>query len=301
MRRCNPRNRSCWPFEETGGRPPHLRTGVDGTTRNGSREQGKGEPAMTARNATSNDAAGARERVPRHLAIVMDGNGRWARRRAQPRSFGHRAGQKAVRTTVEYCLRHRIGVLTLFAFSSENWKRPDTEVGALMDLFLKALDKEIDELHQNDVRVRFIGELSAFSEALRTRMHAASLRTADNARLTLNVCVSYGGRWDIAQAARRAAEAALAGEIDPAGIDEAALTPYLCMADVPSPDLLIRTGGERRISNFLLWQLAYTELYFTDTLWPDMDATQLDNALDDYAHRERRFGCVADPVTARAS
>ncbi|MBS0383114.1 MAG: di-trans,poly-cis-decaprenylcistransferase [Proteobacteria bacterium] len=239
--------------------------------------------------------------IPRHIAIVMDGNGRWARRRAQPRSFGHRAGQKAVRTTVEYCLRHGVGVLTLFAFSSENWKRPDAEVGALMELFLKALDKEIDELHKNEVRVRFLGQLSAFSEALRTRMHAAALRTAGNARLTLNVCVSYGGRWDIAQAARRAAEAAVAGELDAATIDEAVLAPFLCLADVPPPDLLIRTGGERRISNFLLWQLAYAELYFTDTLWPDMDAAQLDHALDDYARRERRFGCVPDPVTARAS
>ncbi|MGH8146398.1 MAG: polyprenyl diphosphate synthase [Rhodanobacteraceae bacterium] len=240
--------------------------------------------------------------IPHHLAIVMDGNGRWARRRAQPRSFGHRAGQKAVRATVEYCIGRGVGVLTLFAFSSENWKRPDTEVSALMDLFLKALDKEIDELHRNQVQVRFVGDLSAFSEAIGSRMRAAALRTAGNARLTLNVCVSYGGRWDIAQAARRAAEAALAGELDPAAIDEATLAPYLCLADVPPPDLLIRTGGEHRISNFLLWQLAYTELYFTDTLWPDMNAAELDRALDDYAHRERRFGCTPALLpTARAS
>lgn len=255
---------------------------------------------MTEGDTGFGDLPAAPTNVPRHVAIVMDGNGRWARRRAQPRTFGHRAGQKAVRATVEYCLRHGIGVLTLFAFSSENWKRPDAEVGALMDLFLKALDKEIDELHKNEVRVRFLGQLAAFSEALRTRMHAAARRTANNARLTLNVCVSYGGRWDIAQAARRAAEAAVAGDLDATTIDETVLAPFFCLADVPPPDLLIRTGGERRISNFLLWQLAYTELYFTDTLWPDMDAVQLDRALDDYAHRERRFGCVADPVTARA-
>ncbi|MGH8183123.1 MAG: polyprenyl diphosphate synthase [Rhodanobacteraceae bacterium] len=236
--------------------------------------------------------------VPRHIAIVMDGNGRWARRRAQPRSFGHRAGQKAVRTTVAYCLRNGVDVLTLFAFSSENWKRPDTEVGALMDLFLKALDKEIDELHKNQVRVRFIGELSAFPEAIRTRMQRAAIRTAGNVRLILNVCVNYGGRWDTAQAARRAAEAVARGELDAAAINEQTLAPYFCLADVPPPDLFIRTGGEHRVSNFLLWQLAYTELYFTNALWPDVDDAELDRALDDYARRERRFGCA--PTAARA-
>jgi undecaprenyl diphosphate synthase len=255
--------------------------------------------SMKAGDAGSGSRPAIREIIPHHLAIVMDGNGRWARKRAQPRSFGHRAGQKTVRATVEYCLRHSIGVLTLFAFSSENWKRPDKEVSALMDLFLKALDKEVNELHKNGVRLRFVGELSAFSEAIRTRMNAASVRTAGNAKLILNVCVNYGGRWDIAQASRRAAEAAVAGELDPAGIDERTLAPYLCLADVPPPDLFIRTGGERRISNFLLWQIAYTELYFTDTLWPDVDATELDHALDDYARRERRFGCAPAP-TARA-
>ncbi|MGH8118243.1 MAG: polyprenyl diphosphate synthase [Rhodanobacteraceae bacterium] len=248
---------------------------------------GKAKPAATPR---------PRAAVPCHIAIVMDGNGRWARRRAQPRSFGHRAGQKAVRAAVAYCLRNGVDVLTLFAFSSENWKRPDAEVGALMDLFLKALDKEIDELHKNEVRVRFIGELSSFAEPLRTRMQAASLRTGGNTRLTLNICASYGGRWDAAQAARRAAEAVARGELDPASIDEHTLAPYFCLADVPAPDLFIRTGGERRVSNFLLWQLAYTELYFTDTLWPDMDDAELDRALDDFARRDRRFGCT--PIAA---
>ena len=256
---------------------------------------------MTARKVVAHQGS-IRANTPHHIAIVMDGNGRWAHRRAQPRSFGHRAGQKAVRATVEYCLRHGIGVLTLFAFSSENWKRPDAEVGALMDLFLKALDKEVDKLHENQVRVRFVGELSAFSEAIRTRMHAAALRTGANSRLILNVCVNYGGRWDVTQAARRAAEAALAGQLDPASIDEAALAPFFALADVLPPDLFIRTGGERRISNFLLWQLAYTELYFTDTLWPDMDATELDRALDEYSRRERRFGCAPATIpAARAS
>jgi undecaprenyl diphosphate synthase len=171
-----------------------------------------------------------------------------------------------------------------------------------MDLFLKALDKEIDKLHENQVRVRFIGELTAFSEMIRTRMQAAMLRTGANTRLTLNVCVNYGGRWDMAQAARRAASAAVAGKLEPSSIDENTLAPYFCLADVPPPDLFIRTGGEHRISNFLLWQLAYTELYFTDTLWPDMDAAELDRALDDYSHRERRFGSVTAPApAARAS
>ncbi len=255
---------------------------------------------MTPREVVSHPPP-LRESVPHHIAIVMDGNGRWARRRAQPRSLGHRAGQKAVRAIVEYCLRNRIPVLTLFAFSSENWKRPDAEVGALMDLFLKALDKEIDELHKNEVRVCFIGELSAFPDPIRTRMQVATTRTAGNQRLALNVCVNYGGRWDIATAARLAAEAALRGELDAAMLDERTLARYFCLADLPPPDLLIRTGGEHRISNFLLWQLAYAELYFTDTLWPDMDAAQFDLALDDYARRERRFGCVpAAPAAARA-
>lgn len=257
------------------------------------------DPPRTSARVAPAEPQPSRAAVPGHLAIVMDGNGRWARRRGQPRSFGHRAGQKAVRTTVGYCLRHGIAALTLFAFSSENWKRPDAEVGALMDLFLKALDKEIDELHKNDVRVRFVGELAAFSDAIRTRMEAAAARTANNAKLVLNICVSYGGRWDAAQAARRAAEAVARGELDPSAIDEATLAPYYCLSDLPPPDLFIRTGGEHRISNFLLWQLAYTELYFTDTLWPDVDADELDRALDDYAHRERRFGRAPVPA-ARA-
>lgn len=249
---------------------------------------------MTSARADSRPRAS----LPGHVAIVMDGNGRWAHRRAQPRSLGHRAGQKAVRTTIEYCLRHGVAVLTLFAFSSENWNRPDAEVGALMDLFLKALDREIDELHRNDVRVRFVGELAAFPEPIHTRMRAAAARTTGNSRLVLNVCVNYGGRWDIVQAARQLAVAAAAGKLDAAGIDEAALGRCCCLADVPPPDLLIRTGGERRLSNFLLWQLAYTELYFTDTLWPDMDAADLDRAFDDFSRRERRFGCTSPPAAA---
>lgn len=229
-------------------------------------------------------------RVPRHIAIVMDGNGRWAERRHRPRSFGHREGQKAVRASVEYCLRNKIEALTLFAFSSENWSRPSSEVGALMQLFLRALDREVEELHGHGVHIAFIGDLSAFAPELRGRMHDAMTRTAANTALHLNIAVNYGGRWDIVQAARRLAESVARGELQVAAIDEQRLATEICLANLPAPDLLIRTGGEQRISNFLLWQAAYSELYFTDTLWPDMDATALDLALAEYARRERRFG-----------
>jgi undecaprenyl diphosphate synthase len=239
-------------------------------------------------------------RLPRHIAIVMDGNGRWARRRGQPRSFGHRAGQKAVREAVEFCLRSKVEALTLFAFSSENWKRPDEEVGALMELFLRALDREVEELHSNEVRVRFVGGLDVFNEALRSRMLGAMEKTRDNKALVLNVCVNYGGRWDIARAARNAALAVQRGELDADSISETTLAPFFCLADLPAVDLLIRTGGEHRISNFLLWQIAYAELYFTDTLWPDVDQTELARALDDYANRERRFGRTGAQI-AKAS
>ncbi len=235
-------------------------------------------------------ASSVNERTPRHVAIVMDGNGRWAKQRHRPRSFGHRAGQKALRATVEFCLRQGIAHLTLFAFSSENWKRPEDEVGALMELFLNALDKEVDELHGYGVRIRFVGELSAFSEALRMRMAAASKKTADNDKLIANICVNYGGRWDIAQAARRAAISVANGEMQASEINEQSLARFTCLGGQPPPDLLIRTGGEHRISNFLLWQIAYTELYFTDTLWPDFDAACMRDALDDFARRQRRYG-----------
>lgn len=238
----------------------------------------------------------AEARVPRHLAIVMDGNGRWAKQRFRPRTFGHHAGQKAVRQAVEFCLRRGIASLTLFAFSSENWQRPATEVSALMELFLKAIDKEVDELHGNGVRVRFVGDLDGFAPELRARMLGAMERTAANAALNLNVAVNYGGRWDIAHAARLAAEAVARGEFTAAELDETRLHSYTCLADQPPLDLFIRTGGERRISNFLLWQIAYAELYFTDTLWPDVDQACLDEALDDYALRERRYGRTGEQV-----
>ncbi|SFW38277.1 polyprenyl diphosphate synthase [Luteibacter sp. UNCMF366Tsu5.1] len=235
-------------------------------------------------------------RVPRHLAIVMDGNGRWAKQRFRPRTFGHHAGQKAVREAVEFCLRQGIASLTLFAFSSENWQRPPSEVSALMELFLKAIDREVDELHGNGVRIRFVGDLEPFAPELRERMEAAMARTANNAALNMNVAVNYGGRWDIARAARLAAEAAARGEFAIGDIDEQRLHGYTCLADQPPLDLFIRTGGERRVSNFLLWQIAYAELYFTDTLWPDVDQACLAEALDDYARRERRFGRTGEQV-----
>ncbi|MEX1826258.1 polyprenyl diphosphate synthase [Luteibacter sp. CQ10] len=235
-------------------------------------------------------------RVPRHLAIVMDGNGRWAKQRLRPRTFGHHAGQKAVREAVEFCLRHGIESLTLFAFSSENWKRPPTEVSALMELFLKAIDREVDELHGNGVRIRFVGDLDAFASELRKRMQGAMERTAGNTALNMNVAVNYGGRWDIANAARRAAEAVARGEFAASEIDETRLHGYTCLADQPPLDLFIRTGGEHRVSNFLLWQIAYAELYFTDTLWPDVDQACLAEAIDDYARRERRYGRTGEQV-----
>jgi undecaprenyl diphosphate synthase len=237
-------------------------------------------------------------RVPRHIAIVMDGNGRWAERRRRPRSFGHREGQKAVRATIEFCLRHHVEALTLFAFSSENWRRPQSEVGALMQLFLKALDREVDELHQNGVRIAFVGDLSAFQPELRERMERAMQKTGANAALALNIAVNYGGRWDIADAARRAAAEVAAGRLRAEDISEQTLAPFFCLADLPAVDLFIRTGGEQRISNFLLWQIAYAEFYFTDALWPDVDADVLAGALAEFARRERRYGLTSTQVRA---
>jgi len=235
-------------------------------------------------------------KVPRHIAIVMDGNGRWAKARRRPRSFGHNAGRKAVRTVIEACLREGVQALTLFAFSSENWQRPQEEVGALMSLFLRALDKEVDELHGHGVRLRFIGDLAAFEEPLRQRMQAAMTHTAGNQSLQVNIAVSYGGRWDIVQASRQAAAAVASGELAVAEISEDRLGQWMSLAELPPLDLFIRTGGECRISNFLLWQVAYAELYFTETLWPDFDQACLRQAIEDYARRERRFGRTGEQV-----
>lgn len=228
--------------------------------------------------------------APRHVAVIMDGNGRWAQARGQPRPFGHQAGVKAVRKVVSAARDLGLEVLTLFAFSQENWKRPPLEVRLLMELLVATLERELPELHANGIRLRVIGEHSGFGEALRERIAEAQRLTADNRGMTLVIALGYGGQWDIVQAARRLAAA---GEtIDHAGIERMLVT-----ADWPAPDLLIRTGGEYRISNFMLWQLAYTELYFTELLWPDADAQLLREALAWYGGRERRFGAV--PQTAR--
>ncbi|WP_425480096.1 polyprenyl diphosphate synthase [Cognatilysobacter segetis] len=237
-----------------------------------------------------------RARIPRHIAIIMDGNGRWAQKRRRPRLIGHRAGARAVNTCIDFCLERGVRALTLFAFSSENWDRPQDEVGGLMKLFAGALEREVDELDRRGVRVRFIGERSRFAAGIRDRMAQAEARTAHNDRLDLAVAVSYGGRWDIVQAARTLAADVAAGRIEVDAIDEARFGAHVALADLPPPDLFIRTGGELRISNFLLWQLAYTELWFTDLLWPDVDAATLQAALDDYARRERRFGLTGAQV-----
>lgn len=237
---------------------------------------------------------------PQHLAVIMDGNGRWAEKRHRPRSLGHRAGVKAVRSCIEFCLARGIPALTLFAFSSENWKRPEEEVGALMKLFLHLLDNEIEEMHRQGLRLRFIGAWEDFPADIQQRMQQAQALTAGNQRLHLNIAASYGGRWDIARAARALAMRVQSGELRPEQIDEARLDAELSLADLPPPDLFIRTGGDQRISNFLLWQLAYTELWFTQTLWPDVDETVLEQAVMDYRNRERRFGLTSAQVQGRS-
>jgi len=237
--------------------------------------------------------------LPRHLAIIMDGNGRWAQRRRRPRVIGHRAGARAVNRTIDFCLEKGIQVLTLFAFSSENWARPQDEVDGLMKLFLHALDREVEELRRRGVQVRFIGDRTRFAPAIAERMAAAERQTEANTQLVLAIAASYGGRQDIVQAARALAHEVAAGRLSPDAIDESMLGSHVALADLPPPDLFIRTGGDTRVSNFLLWQLAYTELWFTETLWPEFDATVLQQALDDYAQRERRFGLTSAQVAAR--
>jgi undecaprenyl diphosphate synthase len=238
--------------------------------------------------------------LPEHIAIVMDGNGRWAEQRKRPRTMGHQAGVRALRGAVEHCVRIGIGTLTVFAFSSENWNRPQREVSRLMELFMRALDKEVGELHENGVCVRFIGERSAFQPELRDSMARAEQLTRENCKLKLNVAVNYGGRWDILQAAKRLAREAASGALDPERIDMAVFAGALTTAPAPDPDLFIRTGGEMRISNFLLWQSAYTEFYFTPALWPDFNDDELDRAIAAFQSRERRFGKTGKQVRNRS-
>lgn len=236
-------------------------------------------------------------RLPRHVAIVMDGNGRWAQQRNLPRHAGHKAGVKSVRTSVEESVRHGIEVLTLFAFSSENWKRPASEVSLLMDLFMMALQREVKRLNRNNVRLRIIGDRRAFSDKLQQRIAAAEAATADNDGLVLQIAANYGGRWDVVQAVRRLASRVASGELAAECISEADIAAELSFSDLPDPDLFIRTGGEQRISNFMLWQSAYTELYFTDAYWPDFDAPAYTAALAFFSSRQRRFGMTGDQVT----
>jgi undecaprenyl diphosphate synthase len=232
-------------------------------------------------------------RKPRHLAVIMDGNGRWAERRHRPRTLGHRAGARAVQVCLDFCLKEGIRSLTLFAFSSENWNRPAEEVGALMKLFLRMLDNEVDELHRRGARILFIGERGEFPATIQEKMVRAQALTAGNTAITVNIAAGYGGRWDIVNAARALAAEVAAGRLQPAQIDEALFDQQLSLAGQDPPDLFIRTGGDLRVSNFLLWQLAYTELWFTETLWPDLDETTLRQALGDFANRERRFGLTS--------
>ncbi len=246
----------------------------------------------------TSEQAGA---VPRHVAIIMDGNGRWARARHLPRGAGHRAGVKSVRAVVEESIRQRVEVLTLFAFSSENWRRPRPEVDFLMQLFLTALRSEVKKLKQNGGRLRVIGDLGAFPERLRQEIAEAEVATAANTQLTLQIAANYGGRWDLTEATRRIAQAAVAGQLDPVTLNEATLATQLATSGLPDPDLLIRTGGEQRLSNFLLWQSAYAELYFTDLMWPDFGAAAYAEALADFGRRHRRFGQTSEQVMGQGS
>lgn len=234
--------------------------------------------------------------LPQHIAIVMDGNGRWAEKRKRPRTMGHQAGVRALRKTVEHAIKCGIQTLSVFAFSSENWKRPAAEVKRLMELFMRALDKEVDALRDNGVKLRFVGDLSAFSDDLRERMDRAEKLTFEASTLTLNVAVNYGGRWDITQAAKAIAHSVQTGRINPEEIDEEMMSMMMATGDSADPDLFIRTGGEMRISNFLLWQSAYAELYFTPVLWPDFNAAELDMAIKAYQQRERRFGLTGEQL-----
>ena len=233
--------------------------------------------------------------IPRHVAIIMDGNGRWAKQRYLPRVAGHRKGADALRATIRRCVQRGVEYLTVFAFSSENWRRPAEEVSVLMQLFLSALEQEISKLHDNNIRFKVVGDLSRFDKKIVDLIQNAEAMTQQNKRLTLTVAANYGGRWDIMQAVQRMLsdrpELAL-------GFEEQDFAPYMSMHYAPEPDLFIRTGGEQRISNFLLWQLAYTELYFTDTLWPDFNGQALDSAIESYQSRERRFGRTSDQVQA---
>ncbi len=233
------------------------------------------------------------EKLPQHVAIVMDGNGRWAENRGLPRIEGHRAGVKAVKGVVQSCIEKGIPCLSLFAFSSENWSRPAEEVEFLMQLFLDSLKQELNELHASGIRLCFTGDRSLLSESLQQQMHEAETRTFKNQKLILNIVINYGGKWDILNAVKKAVKAVQSGELDINKLDEERFSSYLNTSQLPDPDLFIRTSGELRISNFFLWQLAYTELYFTDIHWPDFSAAAFEKALDSFSQRKRRYGHIS--------
>ncbi|MFZ3002105.1 MAG: isoprenyl transferase [Undibacterium umbellatum] len=239
--------------------------------------------------------------IPKHIAIIMDGNGRWATKRFLPRVAGHVKGVEAVRGMVEACAKRGVSYLTLFAFSSENWRRPAEEVSLLMRLFVTALEKEVAKMHANNIRLKVVGDLTRFDAHLQKMIIAAEEKTANNQGLTVTICANYGGRWDIIQAMNRLQKDRIAARLTEQDVTEDQLSSYLSMAYAPEPDLFIRTGGETRISNFLLWQLAYSEFYFTDTFWPDFDAAALDTSIQSYQNRERRFGRTSAQVTEQTS
>lgn len=237
------------------------------------------------------------QKLPNHIAIIMDGNGRWAENRGKHRVFGHKHGVKALRKAISFANEEKIQVLTIFAFSSENWQRPKQEVNMLMELFFTVLGSEVKKLNKHNIKLKIIGDLTGFSERLQKKAIEAQRITENNTGLVLNVAANYGGRWDIAQATKKIAELVVAGELNIEQIDEQLITSAVSLNELPAVDLMIRTGGDHRISNFLLWQLAYAELYFTDTLWPDFDATAFQSALNLFSGKERRFGKTSEQVS----
>jgi len=239
--------------------------------------------------------------IPHHVAIVMDGNGRWAKKRFLPRTAGHREGVKAVKSTIEACAKSGVKILTLFAFSSENWKRPKTEVISLMDLFVSSLEKEVKSLVESGVKLKFIGDRKQFSQKLKKKIQESALATSVNSDFQLNIAANYGGRWDVVQACQKLCKQVSEGDLSLEDISEERFSNNLSTAQIPDPDLLIRTAGEQRISNFLIWQAAYTEFYYADVFWPDFDKQQLQMAIEEYGRRKRKFGLTQEQLEGNAN
>ncbi|MFV2059555.1 MAG: isoprenyl transferase [Gammaproteobacteria bacterium] len=251
---------------------------------------------MTNISHSDNNNSTVHGEFPKHIAIIMDGNGRWAKKRFLPRVAGHKSGVKVVRNIVQYCARNSIKALTIFAFSSENWKRPKKEVNSLMELFFTSLEHEVKSLNENNIRMQFIGDRSVFSDKLKEKIISSESLTQSNSGLVLSIAANYGGRWDITNAVNKIVADIAIGVLEKDAITEECITQYMSLNSLPEPDLFIRTGGEERISNFLLWQLAYTELYFTETLWPDFNEIEIQNAIQNYMKRQRRFGHTGEQV-----